>query len=130
MRVVERVGKKLSEQISNKTPWSNRECGRLCCQPCATQPGKCLRSNITYLITCVNYAVRGVKTVYVGESHRTYHDRQAEHLQALATSNTNYGTVKHHLEHHANQEMRFSFRYNSQHKSSLERQIQEALIME
>ena len=40
IRVVERVGNKISDQISNKAPWSNKHCGRVACNTCATQPGK------------------------------------------------------------------------------------------
>ena len=71
-----------------------------------------------------------MKSVYVGESHRTYFDRQQEHQHALATGNKLYGTVKHHQEFHPGQEMAFSFRFHKQHQTSLTRQIQEALTME
>ena len=82
------------------------------------------------MIICVNCAIRGTKTVYAGETHRTFHDRQAEHITALATGNTNYGIVKHHQEQHPGMEKLFSFRINKKHQSSLERQISEALLIE
>ena len=116
--------------ISNSSPWSNRGCQRPECLICINQPGCCLKSNITYSITCIHCALAGNKSVYIGESHRTLFDRQQEHIQALATSNTNYAVVRHHQEQHEGLEPNYSFRFMKQHKTSLERQISEGLLIE
>ena len=130
VRVVERLGSKLNDQLSNKAPWNDSECGNKDCEPCSTQPGHCRKSNITYTVVCVNCALADNKVVYAGETHRAYLDRQQEHRQALATENMAYAPVRHHMEQHPHMEKIFSFRMMRQHKTSLERQIWEALLME
>ena len=72
----------------------------------------------------------GNRVVYAGETHRAYLDRQLEHRQALNTNNQAYATVRHHKEQHPELEKLFSFRMVKEHKTSLERQICEALLME
>ena len=89
-----------------------------------------MKCNVTYTIVCINCALAGNKVAYVGESQRSYAERQGEHRSAINTGNRNYAAVCHHLEQHPGKDMHFGFRLNRQHRSSLERQISEALLME
>ena len=69
---------------------------------------------------------KGVKTIYLGESHRTWGDRQREHEQAIRKLDQSYATVKHTLEDHPGEAPRFKFEVIRGHKSAIERQIWEA----
>ena len=52
VKVVETLGPKLNQQLSNTSPWKKDPCGRDNCAPCRTKPGQCLSRNVTYHIEC------------------------------------------------------------------------------
>ena len=68
--------------------------------------------------------------VYWGESHRTWYDRAREHGRGIATRDTNYGIVKHHLASHRDQEPKFAFKLDRSWKNSLQRQIAESILIQ
>ena len=87
----------------------------------------CKRTNITYEIQCVHCKKLGKTAVYVGESHRSWWDRQAEHVKALINMDNTYATVKHHREAHPEEDPDFTFKVTGVYKSSLKRQLMEAI---
>ena len=118
IRVVERNGRKLQDLVCNKTPWRNKACPNTSCAPCATVPGSCRRRNLNYRVVCVLCAVKGVSSVYLGESHRTWKDRWAEHQGALDRGNNSYATVRHQAEEHPDLPPAFTFHYMGSYMSS------------
>ena len=101
LRVVEHYGNKLEEIVCNKTPWKREPCSNMAtCAPCAMLPGSCRKTNITYKIVCATCAVKGVSSIYYGESHKTWLDHCGKHQKAVANGNIQYATVRHHLEQH------------------------------
>ena len=72
------------------------------------------------------------KVYYYGESHRTLYDRAKDHFSALRKQDTNYAIVKHWHESHQHMETPpdFSISLVRSHKSSLERQIHGAVLIE
>ena len=109
LKVIERNGQSLASQLCNKTPWRQQACQDPLCFPCVTQPGACRKQNVTYRLVCVPCALKGVSSVYIGESHRTWGERAQEHHRAIETGNKNYATVRHHLECHPGQPNLFTF---------------------
>ena len=69
----------------------------------------------------------GKNSIYWGKSHRTWWDRNSDHIQALRDSNTKYATVKHMMNHHPDEAPDFSFKLDKSHRSSLHRQLSEAI---
>ena len=86
VRILERLGPKLAEQLCNPTPWTGQHCGREGCYPCKTKEGSCRKSNVTYKWTCMTcLKTRNKKVVYIGETSRSLWDRSQEHLEDLKT---------------------------------------------
>ena len=84
---------------------------------------------MTYKLSCNICQAQGKSSYYWEESHRAFSDRALEHQKALDTLNEEYATVKHHLSQHQDLKPSFSFKVDRQWKSSLERQIGEALLI-
>ena len=129
IRIQERVGSSLIQSLGNKSPWKNKGCGRDC-HPCESKEGSCRQRNITYRISCQLCLSAGVKYVYIGESHRSWWDRAQDHDRALKSMDETYATVTHHQEFHPNETPAFSFKVDRSHKSSLQRQIFEAILIQ
>ena len=86
--------------------------------------------NITYRIDCQECAQQGVKSAYIGETHRAWIDRLAEHEKALRLMDATYATVKHLEEHHAENKIpNFTFKVLATHRTSPERQLKEAFAI-
>ena len=41
LRILERLGPSIKEDLSNPTPWKNSHCGRSRCLPCKSKEGAC-----------------------------------------------------------------------------------------
>ena len=91
VKVIERNGLSLASQLCNITPWRQKACQNPTCILCVTQPGSCRKQNVTYRLVCVPCALKGVSSVYIGESLRTWGDRAWEHHRAIET--VNKGTI-------------------------------------
>ena len=90
VKVIERSGPKIGDLLNNKTPWMKNHCGRAECAPCKTKPGYCKIPSITYRIECQKCEEDGVRSVYIGESCRTYFDRASDHTKALKNQDSSY----------------------------------------
>ena len=71
------------KSLGNKAPWRSESCMRIDCQPCIHKAGSCKSRNVTYSIICNTCKLEGKKSIYWGESHRTWWDGSREHHQAL-----------------------------------------------
>ena len=129
IKMVERGGDTILSKIGNPAPWKSMNCGRPGCKPCTTKEGSCRELNVTYKITCIPCKEAGKPKAYIGETHRAFGDRTAEHSKALEDKDRKNALVKHWLEDHSGEEAapQYSWEIVKKHKTSLERQIWEAL---
>ena len=125
--MVETVGAKLNDLLSNKIMWRKEHCGRMECIPCRTKPGSCRARNVTYSIECPK-----CDHVYFGESHRTWHDRAREHGDAVRLGDQKNPLVKHQILHQPEEggPLEFKFKLDKKWRSSLQRQIREAIFIQ
>ena len=133
VRVIERAGPTVGDILTQKHPWKKESCQRADCHPCKSKPGGCRAANVTYKIKCQTCQVeKGKKVHYYGESHRVLYDRAKDHFQALEKKDSTYAVVKHWQESHGDmvRPPSYSIQLVSAHKSSLERQIKEAILIE
>ena len=126
VKVVERNGVSLENQLCNRTPWRQQECKDKECIPCAGKPGSCRSRNLTYRLVCARCAAGGVSSVYIGETHRAWGDRAREHTRALHSRDKTYATIKHQIEFHPEYEPAYTYHIIGAYKSSIERQIEKA----
>ena len=123
VRVVERLGPKVGTLVANPAPWRKDPCPNKECTPCQDKPSSCRVRNATYKIICKLCQEQGTQAVYLGETHRTWGDRQREHQKALSTSNPSYATVKHQTEDHPGEEPAVQCKPERGHRSTIGRQI-------
>ena len=119
-KIVEGVGSKLKNLLSNSNPWKGSPCGRICI-PCG-QPGEkkqdCRKRNIIYESKCIDCNPekekyqkdgkeledsRAFPSIYVGESGRSLHERAKEHWSDFESRSGDSHILKHWLNHHGGQ---------------------------
>ena len=119
-KIVEGVGSKLKNLLSNSNPWKGSHCGRVCI-PCG-QPGEkkqdCRKRNIIYESRCIECNPekesnqkdgkeledsRAFPSIYVGESGRSLHERAKEHWGDFESKSGDSHILKHWLTHHGGQ---------------------------
>ena len=129
VKIVERAGPTVQDLISNKSPWTSSHCGRENCAPCKSKEGSCRAQNLVYKISCMECGKVGRKSIYIGESHRSWWDRSWDHLAALRNKTESYAIVKHWIECHNTMVEPPDFKFEIKQKctSSLQRQIMEAI---
>ena len=133
VRILERNGTSVGESISNPTPWKNQACGRTTCITCQTSKGGiCKTLGAVYQISCSKCSSEGVKSHYIGESHRTIFDRMKEHFAKLDSRQKESSLVKHWKNFHSDEKSppKYVVKVISSHKSATERQIAEAIAIE
>ena len=146
IRVTERGGMPLSSLLSSKNLWRGLECGRGECRVCV-QPGEkledCKRRNILYESECLQCNgpedwktrdkntledTRETPSIYVGESARSLCERTGEHWGDALGGNESSHMLEHQgLAHGGTGELQFNFRIVRAFKTSLDRQIAEAI---
>ena len=146
VRVAEKGGTKLSSLLSNKDLWSGEECGRVTCRTCA-QLGErkepCTRRNIVYESECSTCnppgtrkeadkeglaEKKGFPSLYVGESARSVAERAAEHWHDAESGKEESHMLEHQVaSHNGEGPPRFNFKVVKSCKTSLERQVREAV---
>ena len=161
VKIVERAGNKLENILAGKDPWKGKDCERKNCFICNTKvlTGKdlnkdCTKKNIIYEIRCLTCEetelekienleeasdeqkiemkkkVRKVK--YVGESSRSGYDRGYEHLDKLATLNSDSHMLKHMVEDHYLEDfekVKWGMFITRFMRTAFERQIEEAVTI-
>ena len=100
-------------------------------KPCSTKTGRCKERSVTYMIECRDCKMEGRKSCYWGETNRTFHDRMKEHVEGLRRMEEANPLFKHWLDVHpgGSSPPSFNFHLVGVHRSSLERQLQEALAI-
>ena len=124
VKVVETLGQKLNQSISNTAPWKSSHCQREGCGPCQAKEGSCRVKNCTYSVKCLHCG-----SIYWGETHRTFRDRAVEHQVAIRTGDVTNALAKHHEIHHKELPPDFSFKLDRKWKTTLARQIGESLLI-
>ena len=82
IKIVETGGISMKSLLQRSDPWSKGQCGRPDCFPCMREKGgDCQKSNVTYLIRCLECEARGIDAEYKGETARNMYCRGKEHLQ-------------------------------------------------
>ena len=132
VREVERGGPTIGAILSNKVFWKSEKCQRQLCRPCVTKPGSCRKSNFVYRVRCLECAKGGQKSHYIGESHRTLVDRSRDHEKDIRSSITTNAMVRHWKDVHNDSKSppNYSYEVVAQFRSSLQRQLMEALLIE
>ena len=131
VRVCERLGATIKELICNPTPWSKKPCGRQDCVTCPEKGGQCKKVGVTYQITCTECKDQGKVANYWGETSRSFWDRMVEHVDLLRRMEDASPLYKHWREAHSNlnKPPEFKFKVIGSYKTSLERQLREALLI-
>ena len=141
IKVVERSGDQIRRILCKKDPFEGAPCGRETCMVCKPEgKGNCRRRNITYQTTCDNCEKRnqeaGVENTadnvskYVGESNRSAAERSKEHLSDFKEQREDSHMFKHKTLEHKDEEVTFTMRVLKRHKSALERQVHESILIE
>ena len=145
-RVSEKGGTPLSSLLSNKDPWSGVACGRGSCRTCS-QPEErkepCMRRNIVYESECTSCNPpgsrkeadkdglaerKGFPSLYVGESSRSVAERAEEHWKDAENGKEESHMLEHQVASHRGEGTpEFNFRVVKTCKTSLERQVREAV---
>ena len=122
--------------------WGGLQCGRIecitCNQGCEELPD-CTRASIVYESICVtcnpgakekgelSSPAEGAPSLYVGESSRSIQERAMEHWGAARLNAKDSHIAKHQAMEHEGAKADFVFKVVSSHRSSLNRQIREAV---
>ena len=81
IRVVEKAGRSIKSMLQRSDPFRAEKCGRQLCLVCGTDgKGSCDKEGITYAITCVDCAEKGVERIYHGETSKNAFTRGKGHL--------------------------------------------------
>ena len=143
IKVQERGGTKLQDLLSNKNLWAGSKCGRVDCTPCKQTGNKtqdCMARNILYESMCNTCNPGGVTgqpnlrddrlqpSIYVGESSRSLKERSKEHHRDYTSKKEDSHMYKHcTLSHDPTSKPTFNQYVVGKYKTSLERQIAEAV---
>jgi hypothetical protein len=145
-RVAEKGGTSLGSLLSNKDPWSGVACGRVMCRSCA-QPEErkepCMRRNVVYESECgvcnppgtrreadkrSLAESKGYPSLYVGESARSLAERAQEHWRDAESGKPETHMLEHQEASHGGEGTpSFNFKVVKSCKTSLERQVREAV---
>ena len=136
IKVVERGGCKLLDQLGSKDPWAPSSCGETSCLICNSKnrkkgtPSLCRVDSVCYQISCDNCAESGVAAQYVGESSRTGFLRGEEHFKGHERTQEENALTKHDMVHHEGRKCTYSMKILRRHCKPLSRQVQEATTIE
>ena len=118
-KIVEGVGSKLKNLLSNSNPWKGRTCGRICI-PVDSQErrNRIAEKETSYMnqntltVTLRKKSTRRMErilktrafpSIYVGESGRSLHERAKEHWSDFESRSGDSHILKHWLNHHGGQ---------------------------
>jgi hypothetical protein len=146
MRVTEKGGTQLGSLLSNKNLWSGQPCGRQKCKPCGQEEERkepCTMRNIVYESECKKCNPPGSRSssdkegmqerkdnasLYVGESARSLHERAGEHWRDADMRKEESHMIEHEEGVHRGEDgPEFRFKVIKKCKTSLERQVREAV---
>ena len=143
VKVVERTGTSLRNNMPNTNPWSGSHCTRDECITCnqeAEEKPPCTKRNLVYENICVKCNPDAVKkgelkvinsevpSVYVGETARSVQERAREHWESWKNKDSDSHILKHWVLHHGSEgEPEFVMKVVQFHRSALSRQVGEAI---
>ena len=141
IKIVERSGDQIRRILCKQNPFEGVPCGRDYCMVCKPGgKGDCRRRNVTYQTTCDICKQRNLEAgiedteenvaKYVGESNRSPAERCREHLNDLKEKREESHMYKHMMMEHPNTEVTFTMKVIKRHKSALERQVHESVLIE
>ena len=141
IKIVERSGDQIRRILCKQDPFEGAPCGRDHCMVCKPGgKGDCRVRNVTYETTCDICKQRnqeaGVEDTeenvskYVGETNRSAAERSREHLNDLKEQREDSHMYKHKTIEHPDTEVTFTMRVIKRHKSALERQVHESVLIE
>ena len=143
VKIAERTGCTLKDQLSSGSLWGGVPCGREDCTTC-TQGGEfipdCTRASVVYENVCqtcnpdagkkgeLEKVRTDVPSLYVGESSRSIYERSKEHWGDWRSRSSRSHIKKHQEQaHEGNEEPNFQMRVIGSSKTALSRQIKEAV---
>jgi hypothetical protein len=143
-KIVERAGKSLTGMLAKSNPWSGDDCGRESCLLCHTKAvtGKnlsqsCSKRNIVYETWCSDCLKSDDREgeerrvfKYIGETAKSAYERGLNHLTDRKSLDLGSHMLKHAVACHQGedpQKIDFHMKVLAYHKSSFERQIDEAV---
>ena len=139
VKVIERAGKTVNNQLSSLDPFSMQECGRDNCFVHTTGgKGDCRRPGILYRHVCQapSCTQDGMVVWRWGETSHTAYTRGKKHLEALKTAiesrskaDLDNGLVAHYLEFHEGEEPRFKMDVVEKFERPMQRQIAEGVAI-
>ena len=136
VKIVERGGSKLMDQLGSKDPWVPTNCGRQDCFLCTSSTRKkgttatCMQESVCYQISCDRCQAAGVSAQYCGESARTGYTRGREHLKGHVKGLESNALAKHDSVHHGGTYGDYSMKILRRHDKPLSRQIHEATVID
>ena len=132
IKIVEDGGVKLKDFLVQKDPFPTLKCERKKCIICQSEESETLKfscnsNNVGYKIECDTCSERGKFRVYEGESSRSARLRGGEHLADFENKRPKSVLLKHKLNEHQHEEMKFKMKITKKFKDPLTRQANEAI---
>ena len=127
IKVVETSGNSLKNKLQRSHPFPNKQCNDVeNCMVCAySDKGGCRTNNVTYEIKC------GLcDSIYIGETARNAYSRGREHLTAYRNKTKDSVLHRHTITEHKNVRPLYEMTVIGKHKTALERQIREAVVID
>ena len=115
LKIVERAGTSIEKMLHKSNICAGEDCDRDKCLMCESKsrseepPQSCYKRNCVYEIVC-NLCEKQdpkVRSVYVGESNRSGHERGREHLDDMLSYRESSHMLKHLLQYHQDCEANF-----------------------
>ena len=132
VKIIERAGSSVKSILVKPNPWQDQSCGRGKCIACMQDKGKgqCKTRSITYQTWCQECQLKGVDSVYIGESARSYFERGLEHQQDYSAKKEESHMHEHAVEMHAHEAPpTFGMKVLQKHRTPLYRQLHEAVLI-
>ena len=134
IKIVEKSGKSVLEQLSKSYPWPTEKCSDPSCFPCSTgnrQRFSCRVPGAGYRIVCSLCEEKGSAVIYYGETGHNLYTRGKKHLEEFNQKLSSNCMVIHHNLHHNDISSHFDFYFRMEGEglfsSAMERQVNESL---
>ena len=121
--------------VHKSNPWADMDCDRVGCLLCSSpgdNNGDCYRRNVVYKTSCILCHDKGKdnEAFYLGETARTAFERGSEHHSDPEKMKDESHMFNHIVDTHEDEEYpQFSMKVLRGHRTALERQIHEAVII-
>ena len=136
VKIVEKPGTKLQDQLTSSDPWGGEKCQRRKCKICDQDEmegkPKCKTRSVVYSNTCLTCKNDGKKVQYIGETGRSGMERQRNHHQDYRGKD---GETKSHMliheldAHEGKPDVKWYFKIERRYKSAFLRQLGECILI-